>query len=209
MAAVTRSPDTLHPAHVPAPGWSEGRRPIAFLVLAVVLWAPSWWLGDAPLAPGVELPASALAAVVPAVAAVLLLLGEDRRAIGPLARWTGYARPRLVRHLGAVGAGLVVGVVWSAVHLVPWAVHLGHDVTWVTGMVLGTVGLRVLVVTLSDAWGAPVVAVVVHAALNVWAVGVPASYEPAVTGPLLLLAALVAVAATGRGPATRVSGSPA
>jgi membrane protease YdiL (CAAX protease family) len=108
--------------------------------------------------------------------------------------WTGFALPRLLRRTGPVAAGVLIGVLWSLWHVVPW-LQLGHGGTWILGQSLFSVALRVLLVALAVRSGAGLwPAVLAHASSNVaWAVseGAGASYDPWVAASLTAGAAAV------------------
>jgi membrane protease YdiL (CAAX protease family) len=58
--------------------------------------------------------------------------------------WTGYATEPLQERLGVVNAGLVIGSVWAAWHLVPWAMIQGHATDWVVGQSVLTILMRIV-----------------------------------------------------------------
>lgn len=68
---------------------------------------------------------------------------------------------------GALGGGMVLGVVWALWHVVAY-VQSAHTALWIAGQCLSTVALRVLMVRLFHRTGRAVLpAVVVHALINV------------------------------------------
>ncbi|HLU57270.1 MAG TPA: CPBP family intramembrane glutamic endopeptidase [Pseudonocardia sp.] len=110
------------------------------------------------------------------------------------AGWTGYLQGALQRGRGALGAAVVVGVVWATWHLPGWYLQLGHDGAWTAGMWVATVALRVLIVWLwLRSGGSVFAAVLVHLMTNVCALPFPAQFDPVIVAPLLAVAALVVV----------------
>lgn len=93
---------------------------------------------------------------------LLYLLGAVLEEVG----WTGYATAPLVRRLGLLGAGLVIGAVWASVHWVPWMV-MGHGPSDIIAMTASTMLLRLLItwVYVRGGYSLPL-AVVLHAGSN-------------------------------------------
>ena len=244
------------------------RSPGAFIALTVALSVPFWLLGSIVESPGlgpVGLPVSALQAVVPLVAAALLVTRVEGPAgvtrllrrtvsvgsaaswtryllivalmpavyalaylamhvagrpvpdpvISPAsvailvvlfvatavfeeAGWTAYALEPLGHRWGMVRAGLVLGLAWAVVHLVP-DTQSGHEAGWIAWHRIGTVALRVLLVLAFVATGRGVLAAVaMHAADNVSWQLFPVSgshYDPAWVAPFTLSAATILVGA--------------
>jgi membrane protease YdiL (CAAX protease family) len=79
--------------------------PIAILVIG---WAVMVGLGEPPFP--AEMPSLA---TLPLLVVFMTLLGGGQEEPG----WRGYALPRLQAHIGALGASLVIGVIWAAWHL--------------------------------------------------------------------------------------------
>ncbi|MFH8410850.1 lysostaphin resistance A-like protein [Streptomyces sp. NPDC018019] len=120
-------------------------------------------------------------------------------AVAEEAGWTGYLLRPVRERFGTFGAGVVIGLVWGAWHLVAYA-QAGRSVSWTVGQVLGSVAVRVLMVrlvTVTD--GAMLTAVVVHTTINV-AQSVFPGY-PDQPAPPLVHGLLAALAATGTTPA--------
>lgn len=125
-------------------------------------------------------------------------------AIGEELGWQGYAYPALRSSCTALRAGLIIGVVWAAWHVMPF-VQLGRGVEWILWQSLCAVALRVIIVWLFEAAGQRIlVAVVFHAMINLsWAV-FPAqgsAYDPFVA--FLILAPIATVAALFGMPGNR------
>ncbi|MFI2239766.1 CPBP family intramembrane glutamic endopeptidase [Streptomyces chrestomyceticus] len=120
------------------------------------------------------------------------------------AGWTGYLLEPSRERWGTLGAGLVIGLVWAAWHVVAYA-QAGRSAAWTAGQVLGSVAVRVLMVRLYDRSGGVVLtAVVVHTAINVVESVFPGYTEHA--APALVLgaaASLTAALVTLLGPGPR------
>ncbi|MFI9233311.1 CPBP family glutamic-type intramembrane protease [Streptomyces rimosus] len=100
-------------------------------------------------------------ASVPLLLALYLLA-----ALAEEAGWTGYLLRPVQERYGALGAGLVIGLIWAAWHLVAY-VQAGRSAPWIVGQVLGSVAVRVLIVRLvANAGGAVLIAVAVHTTIN-------------------------------------------
>lgn len=114
---------------------------------------------------------------------------------------SAYLTTRLEPWLGTGRAGLLIGVLWAAWHVVPYA-QVGHPAAWIVWQCAATVAARVLIIAAWRGSGRCVpVAAVMHASINVAAAVVPgggAGYDPAEVAPAFVLAA-AAVFAAGRG----------
>ena len=112
-------------------------------------------------------------------------------AIGEELGWQGCLYPALRTRWTALGAAVVVGVVWALWHVIP-LVQLGRDADWIFWHSLSAVALRVVIVWLFENTGASVtVAVLFHTMINVsWALFPNAGsyYDPFVTFVILALA---------------------
>jgi len=116
-------------------------------------------------------------------------------AVAEEAGWSGYATaPMLERH-GILATGVALGLAWALIHVVP-DIQNGHDLGWIVFHRLGSVGLRLLLVTAFAASGGSVAAaVLMHATDNIsWAVVTAegAGYDPAITGVLVAVTGLAA-----------------
>jgi membrane protease YdiL (CAAX protease family) len=132
--------------------------PVILLVPAMILLTYGLMpLVGAPL----DGPHSPLTAV-PALLAVFFVA-----AVAEEAGWMGYVLPPLQERWSALGAGVILGLVWAAWHLVG-LVQGGRAPLWIAGQCLSAVALRVLMVWLFNNTGGTVLtAVVVHDLLNV------------------------------------------
>ena len=117
--------------------------------------------------------------------------------------WSGYAIDRMQARTSALGASLVLGVVWALWHAV-LLVQAGRSAGWIAWWCLGTVAQRVLLVWLYNNTGGSVSAVAVaHATANLaWQLfPIQGSYyDPRVTG--LITAAAAVIVTLIWGPAT-------
>lgn len=110
------------------------------------------------------------------------------------AGWSGYATDPLQVRWGALGAAVIIGVIWSAVHVVP-DLQGHHPWTWIVGQRSFTIALRVLIVWLYNNTGKSVfAAIVVHDMDNVSVFALfpndgGSHYIPAITAALSACAA--------------------
>lgn len=83
--------------------------------------------------------------------------------------WSAYALDPLQARWTALGAGLIMGVVWAAWHVVPnTQAQAPHSPLWLVGQFGNTVALRVLIVWLYDGAGRSVFAAIAfHDTVNV------------------------------------------
>jgi membrane protease YdiL (CAAX protease family) len=112
------------------------------------------------------------------------------------AGWSGYALDPLQARWGALGAALVVGIAWAAMHVVP-DLQGHHTWTWIAGQRFFSVALRVLIVWLYNNTGKCVfAAVLAHAMDNVSVFTLfpndgGSHYIPAITAALTAIAAAI------------------
>jgi hypothetical protein len=180
--------------------------------LVFVLSLPFWAAGAATarqLMP--RLPVSALMTVCPLVAALLLCYRERgargvldvlRRAadLGRITNRAWYAPDPLQARWGALGAGLLLGLVCATWHVVP-LVQARRAPVWIAWWALGTLALRVLTEWHYNNTGRSVAAAALfHATQNLaWQLFPDrgSHYDPRVTG-LVLTGVAVAVVAVSR-----------
>jgi membrane protease YdiL (CAAX protease family) len=86
-----------------------------------------------------------LASLAMFVAFVIAALGEE---LG----WSGYVIDRVQARWNALGAALLVGLVWAVWHWVP-LMQAHRPIAWIAWWSLGTVALRVLIVWLYNNTG--------------------------------------------------------
>jgi CAAX protease family protein len=110
--------------------------------------------------------------------------------------WSGYATGPIQARWGELGAGLLLGVVWAAWHLVP-LIQVDRPLGWIAGWSLGTVANRIIIVRLYNATGGSVFGATLYHAMNnlSWQLfpNRGSHYDPRISGPLLGLAAAVVV----------------
>lgn len=129
-------------------------------------------------------------ALLSAPALVLLAVLEE-------IAWAGYATPPLRRRWGPLGAGVVIGLVWAAWHVVPWLQVNGLG--WTGWLVVSTVAMRVVIVAVGTALGGSVwAAVLIHAMSNICFVASGELYHPAPVALLMVLAAVGVVLGIGK-----------
>lgn len=81
--------------------------------------------------------------------------------------WTGYATERLQQRESILRAGVTIGSVWAAWHIVPWWVGQQHTVYWVVGQSIATILMRVIMSWIYANGGKSLfLAVVFHAMIN-------------------------------------------
>jgi membrane protease YdiL (CAAX protease family) len=85
--------------------------------------------------------------------------------------WTGYALDPLQERWTALQAGLILGAVTVALHLVPLAQH-GRPLSWIGWWTLSSLGFRILIVWIYNNTGRSVFAVsLFHALENLFSIG--------------------------------------
>lgn len=119
---------------IPGLGWG------AALVLCMpVLLALAWglmWLAGAPLPDKVRIDFSALP--------VLLLLFAAG-AVGEELGWSAFALDRMRRRWGTLSAALILGLVWTLWHVVPF-LQTGRAADWIVWHCLVTLATRVVMI---------------------------------------------------------------
>jgi membrane protease YdiL (CAAX protease family) len=109
--------------------------------------------------------------------------------------WSGYATEPMQARWGALRAGLLLGVIWSAWHLIP-LLQMQRSGEWIAWWTLQTVALRVLIVWFYNRTGRSVFAAeLIHTITNVCTVTFANYYDPRVTGIILAVAAAAAAIA--------------
>jgi membrane protease YdiL (CAAX protease family) len=105
---------------------------------------------------------------VPLAKLPLLFVAYAVGAIPEEIGWTGYATEPLQKRLGIVRAGLIIGSVWAAWHVVPWWLGQRHSLGWVVGQFTATVFMRLVMGWLFARGGRSLgLAILFHAAINV------------------------------------------
>jgi hypothetical protein len=133
------------------------------------------------------------------VSFVLFMIGAMGEELG----WMGYAIDPLQERFGALRAGILLGVIWAAWHVIPF--FQGHNPpVWIAAQCLFTVSTRVVMVWLYNNSGKSVFLVVLyHAMINVTTLVLPnygLVYDPLLVG--LMVALMVVLIAIFWGPHT-------
>lgn len=122
-------------------------------------------------------------------------------AVGEELGWQGYAFAGLKTRWGALGAALIIGVMWALWHVIPFA-EMGRSVDWIVWQCLGAVLLRIIIVWLFVNGGQSVViAVLFHMMINLpWGIFTTfgAYFDPFVVFVILAMVAAVVVVLWGR-----------
>jgi membrane protease YdiL (CAAX protease family) len=164
---------------------------IAFLFWPVVMlisYGLMQWLG-------LTLPADVTVAIGQApILFAAFFFGAILEEIG----WTGYATGPLQERYGVFGAGLIIGAVWAAWHVVPWWQAHPQQAIWVASQALGVVVARIVMGWIYAYGGRSLsLAIAFHAMNNVaWKLfpNNGSHYDPSITTPVLaVLAAPIAV----------------
>ena len=138
-------------------------------------------------------PPLTLAVVAMSVSFFIAALGEE---IG----WTGYATEPILRRLGIVQTGVLLGLVWAVFHFILLA-QVDRSLEWIAWWSLGTLSLRVVMVWLySHAGDSVFAAVVFHTMINLSWQLFPINgsfYDPRVFSVATLVLAILMVAARG------------
>ena len=117
--------------------------------------------------------------------------------------WTGYATDLMQKRWHALSAGLLLGSVWAAWHIMS-LMQAHRSVTWMAWWCVGTLALRVVMVWLYNSAGKSVFAAALfHAVSNVCWQSYPIQgsyFDPRING-LIMVGVAVAVTCVG-GPRT-------
>lgn len=124
---------------------------------------------------------------------VLFFIG----AIGEEIGWTGYATDPLLDRCDALEASIILGLVWTVWHIVPW-LQAHNTPIFVAGQCANTVVLRVLIVWLyNNARKSVFAAISFHAMVNISELvlfPIYGSYfDPVIAFVIMLIAALIVV----------------
>ena len=111
--------------------------------------------------------------------------------------WSGYIIDPIQARWTALGAALLVGLVWAVWHWVP-LMQVHRPIAWIAWWSLGTVSLRVIIVWLYNNTGRSVFAAALfHATTNVSSITFSGYYDPRITGAVLALIAAIIAGASG------------
>ncbi len=132
--------------------------------------------------------------------ALALLAAFFVAALGEELGWSGYATDPLQQRFGALGAGLVIGVIWAVWHFIP-LLEAQRSLSFIAWWSLGTVSARVIIVWLYNNTGRSVFAAATfHAMINLTWQLFPVNgsfYDPQLSGLIAALAAVVVVLVGG------------
>ncbi len=170
------------------------------LLLLVPVWLLERWTGPAPALPFALGPITALS-----LALALLIVGEE---VG----WRGFALPHLLARRPALWSALVVGAVWALWHLPNFLLPgYPHRELPFAAFFLTVVAYSVLFTWLhARTRGSLLIAVVFHAALNLFSLaGIDPARQSWWRALVYCAAALVVAAATGGRLAVPRPGAPA
>lgn len=110
--------------------------------------------------------------------------------------WTGYITEPLQKRFGALGAALIIGIIWAIWHVIP-LLSVQRSISFIAWWALGTVAYRVIIVWLYNNTGQSVfIAALFHAMANLTWQLFPINgsyYDPAVTAPMAAVAAIIAI----------------
>jgi membrane protease YdiL (CAAX protease family) len=138
---------------------------------------------------------------IPEVPALLLVFFVAAQ--GEELGWSGYVLDPMQDRWGALRAGILLGLVWAAWHIIP-LLQAHRSPAWIAWWCLGTVAMRVLMVWLYNNSGKSVFgAALFHTTINVSWQLFPihgSYYDPRVTG--LIMTVVVAIVTVGLGPRT-------
>ena len=137
----------------------------------------------------------------PVLAALAMFFAFSIAALGEELGWSGYVIDPMQDRWGALQAGILLGSVWAAWHIVP-LLEAHRSPAWIAGWCLSTVATRVLMVWLYNNTGKSVFAVALfHAISNVSWQLFPihgSYYDPRVTGLIEAFAAAIVTVVWGR-----------
>lgn len=151
------------------------RRQVGWLLPAMLLF-PVLLISSSAVAPSGSVSTGAVVAALPMAIAFLVAAAAEE--LG----WSAYATHPMRVRLGALGAGLVIGGVWAAWHVVPY-LQAGRAWSWIAWQVAFTIAARVILVWLYSAAGRSMVAATLaHASINVavFLVAPVSTYDPRV-----------------------------
>jgi membrane protease YdiL (CAAX protease family) len=186
-----------------------GRRSLRKLLGRLLIWRvdPLWYLvvlGPAALAGGMvalnallEGPAMGLGMPLLGAAAFLAFSVFPGSALGEEIGWRGYALPRLQTGRSALGASLILGVIWGFYHLpLYFTGQAGRPLGLVPLFVVSTIALSVIITWVYNGTGGSLLLVVLlHATYNLPLTLLIAPLGSRVTVPFLLYVGLLVVAA--------------
>jgi membrane protease YdiL (CAAX protease family) len=178
--------------------------------------AKVWYIPAILLMPGIAVLAYGLIRLLrlplppitqfPGLSGVAMFLAFFIAGLGEELGWMGYVIDPLQDRWNALQAGLLLGLVWVAWHIVPFA-QAGRSPTWIAWQSLNMVAIRVLLVWLYNNTGKSVFAAVLcHAMVNLsWQLfpNNGSHYDPCITGLITAFAAVIVIVIWGPQTLTR------
>lgn len=174
--------------------------------------AKIWYIPIALLMPGVaalsygimRLTGMPLSAPHISVISILVLfVAFFIAALGEELGWSGYALDPMQERWSALWAGILLGVIWAAWHIVP-LVQVHRPTAWIVWWCLFTVSLRIIMVWLYNNTGKSVFAVTIfHAISNITTLLFVGYYDPHIAGVIMVFAAVIVTIVWGPGALTR------
>jgi membrane protease YdiL (CAAX protease family) len=183
--------------------WGMRRRSLPALAFAAsvmpasIFGAWTWMIWD-----GVAMPASSTSVAAVAGLFTLFWFAGAAEELG----WSAYLAGPAQERWGFLGAGLVIGMIWAAWHVIP-LLQAERDGSWIAWWASGTVAVRIVTLAVYR-WSARSIFSVttLHAAQNTaWQI-FPTNgshFDPSYAAPIFCAVALVCAAVTLRRPQLR------
>lgn len=115
-------------------------------------------------------------------------------AIGEELGWSGYVIDSLQNKYGAFNASIILGIIWSLWHIIPWS-QAHQSTNWIVWQGIGTVFLRTIMVWLFNNTGKSVFAMVLfHTMINISPYLIPnygSHYDPFIFAILLIITVII------------------
>jgi membrane protease YdiL (CAAX protease family) len=142
----------------------------------------------------------------PVLGALVMFLLFFIAAVSEELGWSGYALDPMQDRLGALWAGILLGVIWATWHVIP-LLQVDRSAAWISWWCLGTVAQRVLMVWLYDNTGKSVFAATLfHDMSNIsWQLfpNYGSHYDPRITSLVTFFVAVIVVFIWGPRTLTR------
>jgi membrane protease YdiL (CAAX protease family) len=117
-------------------------------------------------------------------------------AIGEEVGWSGYVIEPLQNKYGALKASIIVGIIWSLWHIIPWS-QAHQSTNWIVWQGVGTVFLRIIMVWIFNNTNKSVFAMILfHTMINISPYLIPnygTHYDPFIFAILLIITAIVII----------------
>ncbi len=115
-------------------------------------------------------------------------------AIGEELGWSGYVIDSLQNKYGALKASIILGIIWSLWHIIPWS-QAHQSTNWIVWQGIGTVFLRIIMVWIFNNTSKCVFAMILfHTMINISPYLIPnygAHYDPFIFAILLIITVIV------------------